>query len=132
MNAHNTVFNSYPRPTTLNLPVATAGASASPSWFMRARSVLGTWAAAAASSHEESRLWDIAMSDPRVMAKLIQGRQCDASESLAASAQSAPVTVTAKTASVMPSKAPAVQGLSVLLERVYQSRQRHHLSLSAS
>ena len=132
MNAHNTVFNSYPRPTTLNLPVATAGASASPSWFMRARSVLSTWAAAAASSHEESRLWDIAMSDPRVMAKLIQGRQCDASESLAASAQSAPVTVTAKTASVMPSKAPAVQGLSVLLERVYQSRQRHHLSLSAS
>ena len=122
MNAHNTVFNSYPRPTTLNLPVATAGASASPSWFMRARSVLSTWAAAAASSHEESRLWDIAMSDPRVMAKLIQGRQCDASESLAASAQSAPVT--AKTASVMPSKAPAVQGLSVLLERVYQSRHR--------
>ena len=122
MNAHNTVFNSYPRPITLNLPVATAGASASPSWFMRARSVLSTWAAAASSSHEESRLWDIAMSDPRVMAKLIQGRQCDASESLAASAQSAPVT--AKTASVMPSKAPAVQGLSVLLERVYQSRHR--------
>ena len=124
MNAHNTVFNSYPRSTTLNLPVVTAGASASPSWFMRARSVLSTWAAAASSSHEESRLWDIAMSDPRVMAKLIQGRQCDASESLAASAQSAPVTVTAKTASVMPSKAPAVQGLSVLLERVYQSRHR--------
>ena len=124
MNAHNTVFNSYSRPTTLNLPVATAGASASPSWFMRARSVLSTWAAAASSSHEESRLWDIAMSDPRVMAKLIQGRQCDARESLAASAQSAPVTVTAKTASVMPSKAPAVQGLSVLLERVYQSRHR--------
>ena len=124
MNAHNTVFNSYPRPITLNLPVATAGASASPSWFMRARSVLGTWAAAAASSHEESRLWDIAMSDPRVMAKLIQGRQCDASESLVSSVQSAPVTVTAKTASVMPSKAPAVQGLSVLLERVYQSRHR--------
>ena len=123
MNAHNTVFNSYPRPTTLNLPVATAGASASPSWFMRARSVLSTWAAAA-SSHEESRLWDIAMSDPRVMAKLIQGRQCDASESLVSSVQSAPVTVTAKTASVMPSKAPAVQGLSVLLERVYQSRHR--------
>ena len=122
MNAHNTVFNSYPRPITLNLPVATADASASPSWFMRARSVLSTWAAAASSSHEESRLWDIAMSDPRVMAKLIQGRQCDASESLAASAQSAPVT--AKTASVMPSKAPAVQGLSVLLERVYQSRHR--------
>ena len=124
MNAHNTVFNSYPRPITLNLPVATAGASASPSWFMRARSVLSTWAAAAASSHEESRLWDIAMSDPRVMAKLIQGRQCDASESLVSSVQSAPVTVTAKTASVMPSKAPAVQGLSVLLERVYQSRHR--------
>lgn len=126
MNAHNTVFNSYPRPITLNLPVATAGASSSPSWFMRARSVLGTWAAAAASSHEESRLWDIAMSDPRVMAKLIQGRQWDASESLVSSVQSAPVTVTvtAKTASVMPSKAPAVQGLSVLLERVYQSRHR--------
>ena len=124
MNAHNTVFNSYPRPITLNLPVATAGASASPSWFMRARSVLSTWAAAASSSHEESRLWDIAMSDPRVMAKLIQGRQCDASESLVSSVQSAPVTVTAKTASVMPSKAPAVQGLSVLLERVYQSRHR--------
>ena len=126
MNAHNTVFNSYPRPTTLNLPVATAGASASPSWFMRARSVLSTWAAAASSSHEESRLWDIAMSDPRVMAKLIQGRQWDASESLVSSVQSAPVTVTvtAKTASVMPSKAPAVQGLSVLLERVYQSRHR--------
>ena len=124
MNAHNTVFNSYPRPITLNLPVATAGASASPSWFMRARSVLSTWAAAAASSHEESRLWDIAMSDPRVMAKLIQGRQCDASESLVSSVQSAPVTVTAKTASVVPSKAPAVQGLSVLLERVYQSRHR--------
>ena len=124
MNAHNTVFNSYPRPITLNLPVATAGASSSPSWFMRARSVLSTWAAAAASSHEESRLWDIAMSDPRVMAKLIQGRQCDASESLVSSVQSAPVTVTAKTASVMPSKAPAVQGLSVLLERVYQSRHR--------
>lgn len=124
MNAHNTVFNSYPRPITLNLPVATAGASASPSWFTRARSVLGTWAAAAASSHEESRLWDIAMSDPRVMAKLIQGRQCDASESLVSSVQSAPVTVTAKTASVVPSKAPAVQGLSVLLERVYQSRHR--------
>ena len=123
MNAHNTVFNSYPRPITLNLPVATAGASASPSWFMRARSVLSTWAAAA-SSHEESRLWDIAMSDPRVMAKLIQGRQCDASESLVSSVQSAPVTVTAKTASVVPSKAPAVQGLSVLLERVYQSRHR--------
>ena len=64
------------------------------------------------------------MSDPRVMAKLIQGRQCDASESLVSSVQSAPVTVTAKTASVMPSKAPAVQGLSVLLERVYQSRHR--------
>ena len=124
MNAHNTVFNSYPRPTTLNLPVATAGASASPSWFMRARSVLSTWAAAASSSHEESRLWDIAMSDPRVMAKLIQGRQCDASESLVSSVQSAPVTVTAKTASVVPSKAPAVQGLSVVLERVYQSRHR--------
>ena len=124
MNAHNTVFNSYPRPITLNLPVATAGALSSPSWFMRARSVLGTWAAAAASSHEESRLWDIAMSDPRVMAKLIQGRQCDASESLVSSVQSAPVTVTAKTASVVPSKAPAVQGLSVLLERVYQSRHR--------
>ncbi len=124
MNAHNTVFNSYPRPITLNLPVATADASASPSWFMRARSVLSTWAAAASSSHEESRLWDIAMSDPRVMAKLIQGRQCDASESLVSSVQSAPVTVTAKTASVVPSKAPAVQGLSVLLERVYQSRHR--------
>ena len=124
MNAHNTVFNSYPRPITLNLPVATAGASSSPSWFMRARSVLGTWAAAAASSHEESRLWDIAMSDPRVMAKLIQGRQCDASESLVSSVQSAPAPVTAKTASVMPSKGPAVQGLSVLLERVYQSRHR--------
>ena len=126
MNAHNTVFNSYPRPLTLNLPVATADASASPSWFMRARSVLSTWAAAASSSHEESRLWDIAMSDPRVMAKLIQGRQWDASESLVSSVQSAPVTVTvtAKTASVMPSKAPAVQGLSVLLERVYQSRHR--------
>ena len=124
MNAHNTVFNSYPRPITLNLPVATAGASSSPSWFMRARSVLSTWAAAASSSHEESRLWDIAMSDPRVMAKLIQGRQWDASESLVSSVQSAPVTVTAKTASVVPSKAPAVQGLSVLLERVYQSRHR--------
>ena len=126
MSANNTIFNSYPCPATLNLPVATGNALASPSWFARARSVLNTWSAAAASSHEESRLWDIAMSDPRVMAKLIQGRQCDASESWVSSPQFAPVAV--KTAAAMPSKAPAVQGLSVLLERVYQSRQRHHMA----
>ena len=129
MSADNTVFNSYPCPATLNLPVATGTASVSSSWFVRVRSALNTWSAAAASSHEESRLWDIAMSDPRVMAKLIQGRQCDARESLVSSPQSAPVAV--KATAAMPSKAPAVQGLSVLLERVYQSRQRHHMATAA-
>lgn len=129
MNANNTVFNSYPLPITLNLPEARVDASASPSWFTRVRSALNTWSAAAASSHEESRLWDIAMSDPRVMAKLIQGRQCDASENWVSPPQSVPAAV--KLTAAMPSKAPAVQGLSVLLERVYQTRQRLHMATAA-
>lgn len=130
MSANNTIFNSYPCPATLNLPAAPVDALASPSWFTRVRSALKTWSAAAANSREESRLWDIAMSDPRVMAKLIQGRQWDDSESSVSVPQSVPVPVKRATA-VVTSKAPAAQGLSVLLERVYQSRQRHPAAIAA-
>jgi hypothetical protein len=130
MSANNTIFNSYPRPVTLNLPVAPVDALASPSWFTRVRTVLNTWSAAAASSRDESRLWDIAMSDPRVMAKLIQGRQCNDRDSCVAIPQSIPVAVKTST-TVTAAKAPAVQGLSVLLERVYQSRQRHLAAIVA-
>lgn len=134
MSAYDTIYNSYPLPVTLSLLDISGDTPAAPSWFARARAVLANWSASVAESRAESRMWDIAMSDPRVMEKLIQGRQRDDSESLAFQPQSSPAVVMSKLAvpAVKASKAPEVQGLSVLLERVYQSRQRHNRALVAS
>ena len=126
MNANKNkiiIFNSYPRPATLNLPASRAEVSTSPSWLARVWAALGT--ASTANTHEESCLWDIATSESSVITQRIQGFQRKDSENGAETPLSTAPTAVA-------SKAPAAQGLSVLLERVYQSRQRHHLSLSAS
>lgn len=121
---NNTIFNSYPRPATLNLAETRVEATASPSWFAPVRAALDVWAKPAAESRGESRLWDIAMSEPSVIATLIQGHP--QSDSLALHPESAPAPA------AIASKAPKAQGLSVLLERVYQSRQRHNMPITAS
>ncbi len=118
MNVQNTIFNSYPRPTTLNLPETASDTSASTSWLTRVLATLDAWSAPQAESHFETRMWDIVSSEPSAMAKLM-----DLPQNVDCKNGALPASIASKT--------PPAQGLSVLLERVHQSRQRQGLSVAA-
>ena len=71
-NYNNTIFNSFPRPATLNLPVSTPKISTAngPALVLRVQSALAAWVQSIARRRAEDRMRAIAQSDPRLMADL--------------------------------------------------------------
>ena len=128
MNTPTMIFDSFPRPAHAFDAMDAGFETPSVSWVARLRQGLANWARQAALSHAESSLWDIAQSDPRVMAELMLARKADDSvESPLVEAM--PEMVEADTvAAVVPKHAPLLgQGWARVIEDAYQVRTRNAL-----
>lgn len=74
MSATQTIFDSYSRPHSLD---ASQDLVALPSFgavLTRIKTAFSNWAQASVQAEAESRLWDSAQADPRIMAELVQAR----------------------------------------------------------
>lgn len=128
--ASGSIFDSYSdlslaAPETVPGPVATALSG----WLARIRRAIDRWTESNAQSRADARLWDIARSDPRIMAELMQARQRDEEVT-------APVAVTAVEVAPMvaaeavaptlrkPRQASMAAGWGRIMEDAYQNRFR--------
>lgn len=120
VNTNPTIFDSYPAPSTLAFPEAGAPRSPLAAAFAGIKEAFSNWAQASALSHAESRLWDVAQSDPRIMAELMLARMHD--EPSAGSATASPIEAAVATTNTV--NESLSQGWGTLIEHAYQSRFR--------
>ena len=128
MNTTTMFFDAFPRSAPLFEPMDAGFETPTVSWFIRLRQVLANWAQQAALSHAESPLWDIAQSDPRVMAELMLARKAeDRVEAPQVEAMS-DIPEADTVAAVVPARAPLLgQGWARVIEDAYQVRTRNAL-----
>lgn len=128
MNTTAMIFDSYPRPTYFAEVLDAGTETRAVSWFARIKQLFVNLAAQAAQSHAESPLWDIAQSDPRVMAELMLARKCDDSVETPQGQAMAEMTEADTVASVVPKHSPLLgQGWARVIEDAYQTRTRNAL-----
>jgi len=129
------VFESYARDSEPLADAEHAGNATTPfgAWLSRVQRSFDRWTASNARSRADARVWDVARSDPRVMADLMHARPCDDSEWLgepteaAMRAPAAPM-LEALPAACQPHQRTAGQGWGRVIEDAYQHRfqQAHH------
>jgi hypothetical protein len=153
MNTAATVYGSYPRPVqaTGTAPVASATAvapifesfapadhaaalsaaeagpvaSAMGAWLTRIRLAFDRWRESKAQTRADDRVWDIARSDPRVMADLMHARMrddSDADNQPAMAPVAAPALQEEAPVRQQPRNRVASQGWGRMIEDAYQSR----------
>ncbi len=74
MSASHTIFESYSRPLSLDFSSDLQALPSSGTIWGRIKTVFSNWIQAAVQAEAESRLWDSAQADPRIMAELVQSR----------------------------------------------------------
>lgn len=74
MNATRTIFDSYARPHSLDFSSDLQALPSIGLIWNRIKTVFSNWTQAAMQAEAESRLWDSAQADPRIMAELVQSR----------------------------------------------------------
>lgn len=74
MTASHTIFESYSRPLSLDFSDDLQALPSSGSIWRRVKAAFSNWTQSLALAEAESRLWDSAQADPRIMAELVQSR----------------------------------------------------------
>lgn len=133
-SATDSIFESYSdRPLAVPAAVPGSVASAIGVWLARIQQAFDRWTESNAQSRADARAWDIARSDPRIMADLMYARMRDDSEALVEPAAAATVATAAPSALVQeavprvrqPRQRVAGQGWGRVIEDAYQNRFRH-------
>jgi len=119
----------------LAMPAAVPGPvnSAIGAWLAHIQQAFDRWAESNAQSRADARVWDIARSDPRMLADLMHARMRDDSEALVEPAAVATVATAAPSAPVQdavpmvrqPRQRIAGQGWGRVIEDAYQNRLQH-------
>lgn len=136
-SATDNIFQSYSdRP--LAMPAAAPGPanSAIGAWLARIQQAFDRWTESNAQSLADARVWDIARSDPRMLADLMHARMRDDSEALVVEPEPAAVATVATAAPSAPVQdaVPMVrqprqriagQGWGRVIEDAYQNRFQH-------
>jgi hypothetical protein len=110
-------------PTAATGPVNTTVGT----WLGRIQRSFDRWTASNAQARADARVWDVARSDPSIMADLMHARPCDDSELLgetteaAVRAPAAPM-LEAIPAACQPHQRTAGQGWGRIIEDAYQHR----------
>lgn len=74
MNATHTIYESYSRPHSLDFSSELQALPSSGTIWSRIKTAFSNWTQAAMQAEAESRMWDMAQADPRIMAVLEQSR----------------------------------------------------------
>ena len=115
MSATQTIFESYSRPSSLDFADDLQAFPSTGKVWARLRTAFSNWTQAATQANTESRLWDSAQADPRIMAELMLSRV--GAETIEAAPVSAAAPLT------MPSdNKPLNDGWGGILEHAYQTR----------
>ena len=133
MNTTAMIFDSFPCPAHLFDELDAGPETALVAGFARIRQVVAHWAQQAVMSHVESPLWDIAQSDPRVLAELMLARKAEQVVETPVQPPAMSDFAEAETVvAVVPQRASLLgQGWARVIEDAYQSRTRHALWRSA-
>ena len=120
---------------SLAMPAAAPGAVTSDigAWPARIQQAFERWTESSAQSLADARAWDIARSDPRMLADLMHARMRDDSEALVEPAVAATVATAAPSAPTQdavpmvrqPRQRIAGQGWGRVIEDAYQNRFQH-------
>ena len=115
MSASHTIFESYSRPSSLDFSDDLQAFPSVGTVWSRLSTAFSNWTQTAMQAHAESRLWDSAQADPRIMSELVLSRVGPEVE--VAAALEAPVHLT------LPSdNKPLNDGWGNILEHAYQTR----------
>ncbi len=128
MNTTTMFFDAFPRTAPWFEPMDAGFETPTVSWFARLRQGLANWAQQAALSHAEAPLWEIARSDPRVMAELMLARKADDSLDTPPLQVMSDFSEADTVAAVVPKRASLFgQGWARVIEDAYQVRTRNAL-----
>jgi hypothetical protein len=115
MSASHTIFESYSRPSSLDFSDDLQALPSVGSVWARFRTAFSNWTQAAMQAHAESRLWDSAQADPRIMSELELSRVGPELEEAAPFETSVRLTLP-------PDNKPLNDGWGGILEHAYQTR----------
>lgn len=124
--ASQSIFESY-SDYPADLPESVPGpvASAMGAWLARARQGFDRWCESTAQQRADARLWDIARSDPRIMAELMHARLRDEREAVS-EPLAAPLPAAALVEAAPVAQPPRLrvdrQGWGRVIQDAYQNR----------
>ena len=118
MNATHTIFDSYALPTSLEASTDLQALPSHDTIWSRIKTAFSNWTQAAMQAEAESRLWDSAQADPRIMAELVQSRVGPDAEEAKPAARSFTMTRLAQSAD----NKPLNDGWGSILAHAYQTR----------
>lgn len=125
-NASASIFESYTdHPAVLPEPVPGPLARALGAWMSRTQQAFDRWCESNAQARAEARIWDIARSDPRIMADLMHARLRDERDTLSEPvAAPAPAAAPIEAAPALQPQRPNVagQGWGRMIQDAYQNR----------
>ncbi len=133
-SATDSIFQSYSdRPLVMPAAVRGPVTSAFGAWLARFQQAFDRWTESNAMSRADARVWDIARSDPRIMADLMYARMRDDSEAPVESATAATVATTVPALPLQDAvqmvrqsrQRVAGQGWGRVIEDAYQNRFQH-------